>query len=303
MTKARPVIPGSMVMLTRRIRQRCFLLRPSANVNQLILYVTAVAAKKWKMKLHALTYLSNHSHTCATDPHGNVIRYQADCHQFIARALNTKYDEEDSIWSTSQPSRLDCETPPDLVHEIAYTLANPVKAGLVRQGKDWPGVRLAWPCEPSVVKRPSYFFADEVIWPKEITLEFFRPPGYEEFSEKEVAAIIERESVELEDKARAENDDKGWSFLGVERILKQPRHSRPKTTRKRSKKGRKSNISPKVACRDPEKRVARLLAHVRFVADYAVALTRWRSGHRDVLFPYGTYRMCVLHGAATGPPT
>jgi hypothetical protein len=54
-------------------------------------------------------------------------------------------------------------TPDDVVAKAAHTLANPVAAGLVRHGKDWPGVWLAPSLDgkPIVARRPDAFDREE----------------------------------------------------------------------------------------------------------------------------------------------
>ena len=280
-------------MLTRRVRGRVLLLTPSKRTNQIVAYVAAVIAKKLGIWLHAITALSNHWHVCLTDPHGNIVAFERDCHQFIARAVNAHHGEFESLWSSEPTSRVECEEPDDLVGKIAYTMANPVEAGMVRHGKSWPGVRRAWPSKPRVIKRPPRFFRGEKKggkWPKEAVLEFVRPPGYDELSDDELAAVIGAAIEEREAQARAQRDADGKPFLGRRAVLAQSRHGRPRTREPRF------GTSPKVACRNKWRRIERLQANRQWQVDYQAALASWRAGERDVVFPAGTYKMRVLHG-------
>jgi len=171
-----------------------FLLRPSRRTNQIIDYVVAVMADKWQVEVCAIAVMSNHWHVCLYDPHGHVVEFQHDCHQFIARALNAAHGDFESVWTASEPpSRVECEEPDDFVARIAYTLANPVEAGLVRHGHSWPGVRWAWPRKPRVVRRPRQFFRGKKVggrWPEQALVRASRPPGYDELSDDELAAVI-----------------------------------------------------------------------------------------------------------------
>jgi putative transposase len=281
-------------MLTRRVRGRTFLLRPSRRTNQLVRYVVAVMGRKWRMKLHAITVLSNHVHLCVTDPEGNVVDFQRDCHSFIARALNARHAEFESVWSSGGTSRVECEEPEDLIGKIAYTMANPVEAGLVRHGASWPGVRHAWPCRPRVIRKPSWFFRgpeDGGVWPETIELEFSRPPGYDELSDDELAAVIAAAIEQREEHFRLERDRAGQRFLGRKRVLTQRRHECPSSREPRF------GLSPKLACRNKWRRIERLAANKRWLALYNDARRRWAAGERDVVFPAGTYKMRVQHGA------
>ena len=300
MSLARPIFKRVSLMLTRRVRGRVFLLRPSRRTNQIVGYVVAVMQKRWNIKVHAIDVMSNHWHLCLTDADRNVVDFQRDCHQFIARALNAHCGEFESVWASAQSSRVECEEPDDLIEKIAYTMANPVKAGLVRYGKSWPGLRRAWPSKPLVIRRPTKFFRGPDqggSWPDEAVLELSRPPGYEELSDDELAAVITTAIDEHEERYRSKYDAEKRPFLGRRNVLRQSRHDRPRTREPRFA------ISPKVACRDKWRRIERLQANKRWLREYQTTLKRWRAGDREVVFPAGTYQMRVVHNVrcAEGP--
>ena len=281
-------------MLSRRVRGRVFLLRPCRQTNRIVGYVVAVMEKRWSIQVHALTVMSNHWHVCLTDPGGHIVEFQRDCHQFIARALNACHGEFESVWASSEPtSRVEGEEPDDLVGRIAYTMANPVEAGLVRYGKSWPGLRRAWPSKPLVFRKPSKFFRGQEQggrWPAQAVLELHRPPGYEELADDELAGLIEGIIEAREETFRRQYDADGRSFMGRRRVLEQSRYDRPRTREPRF------GISPRVACRNKWLRIERLRANKRWSGEYLAALTHWCDGARDVTFPAGTYQMRVVHG-------
>ncbi len=287
-------------MLTRRVRLRTLLLRPSKRTNRIVAYVVAVMSKKWNIHVHAFIVMGNHWHVCLTDPDGAIVEFQRDCHNFIARALNVHHNEDESVWNSSQSSRVECVEPDDLVGRIAYTMANPVEAGLVRFGSSWPGLRRAWPSKPRTIEKPPRFFrgADKGgDWPAEATLELVRPPGYEELSDDDLAGVIGGAIDEREQRFRDQRDAEGKPFLGRRRVLEQSRHDRPRTPEPRFR------ISPKVACRDKWRRIERLQANKHWLGGYRAARTAWCAGDRDVEFPAGTYQMRVYHNVrcASGP--
>jgi hypothetical protein len=57
-------------------------------------------------------------------------------------------------------------------------------------------------------------------------------------------------------------------------------------------------LNPKVAARDEAQRIAALRRLAAFLSDYRTALRAWRDGNRAVLFPAGTYLMCLASGVA-----
>ena len=140
MSVARPIFKGVSLMLTRRVRGRTMLLRPSKRTNQIVGYVLAVISLRYNITIHAVKVMGNHWHVVLTDRDGRIVDFQHDCHQFIARGLNAQHGEFESVWSSDSTSRVECELPEDVVQRIAYTMANAVEAGLVRFGHTWPGI-------------------------------------------------------------------------------------------------------------------------------------------------------------------
>jgi len=68
MTAPRQVVPGTTWLITRRCSERRFFLRPSAETNEIFLYVLAVAAQRHRILVHVVCVLSNHYHLLVTDP-------------------------------------------------------------------------------------------------------------------------------------------------------------------------------------------------------------------------------------------
>ncbi len=60
-------------------------------------------------------------------------------------------------------------------------------------------------------------------------------------------------------------------------------------------------LKPRVATKDKWRRIAALQQLSDFAASYRDAFESWRKGQRDVVFPYGTYLMRVLHGVRCAP--
>ena len=281
-------------MLTRRVRGRVFLLRPSKKTNNIVGYVLGYVANKYGIRIHAVKVLSNHWHIVLTDPQGAIVKFQRDCHSLIGRALNAAHDDFESVWSSEPTSRVECGEPEDTVSKIAYTMANAVQAGLVRHGHSWPGLRLAWPQHPRTYQRPRHFFSDEM--PGEVVLELCRPPGYEDVADEELADMLQRAIDDAEDRARAEADLAGRRFLGRKAVLAQSRYGSPTTREPRF------GMRPRIAARNKWRRIELIRRNRAWDDSYAAALSSWRQRDREALFPYGTYKMRVLHGARCADP-
>ncbi len=298
MTRAAPVRAGESMMVTKRTCQRQFLLRPSKVTDQVILYVIGVKAQEYGISLHALTALSNHPHDVLTDHAGNIVEFTRDTHSNIAKALNGRFGRFENLWTTSKTNRLACVTPDALIDKMAYALANPVAAFLVMYGHQWPGIRMTWPMKPVTVARPSFYFRGPEKggrWPDEVTITFERPPGLAHLSDEQLNARIKGETEAYEEVARATAKQKGIRFVGRRNVLRTSRYAHPTTREPRFR------IAPLVAARDKMARTKRIAENQVWLQRYIRARDRFIDGEREVVFPYGTYRLVRHYGALCEP--
>ncbi len=79
-------------------------------------------------------------------------------------------------WSSDKTSVVLLVSDEDVLEKMAYTIANPTAAGLVRAPKDWPGVITTRIDERCTVDMPDVFFDPEGTLPETVELEFSRPP-------------------------------------------------------------------------------------------------------------------------------
>jgi REP element-mobilizing transposase RayT len=287
MTAPRQVIPGATYLVTRRCTQRQFLLKPSKIVNEVFLYVLALAAERYDIRIHAYCVLSNHVHIVLSDPNATLPAFQQFLDGVVARALNAFHGRWENFWAPDTYSAVKVATTSDVLDKVTYVLANPVAAGLVPHGKQWPGL---WSAPEKIdtsieVRRPDFFFSRNGTLPEKVTLHLSRPPGFQStkaFRRDLSASLAEREH-------RAALEHRGI-FLGVTRVLAQDPTSRPRTGEPRR------GLNPHLAARDKWKRLELLHALVDFLRSYHDAWLARRNGRPKVVFPYGTYQLRVQHG-------
>jgi REP element-mobilizing transposase RayT len=287
MTTPRQVLRGTTVLLTRRCALRNYLLRPGRLTNEVFGYVLAVAARRHGILLHAYCVLSNHYHLVVTDPRARLPRFVQFLNAMVARALNAALDREDFFWDSRPYSAVVLPTPADAADKAAYALANPVAAGLVERGQQWPGL---WSNPTKLgsgrieVRRPVGFFDPGGDLPEREVLELTVPPGFESaeaFRELVETGLKERESLAHRAIKR---------FLGVARVLAQRVTGRP------TKPPPRGGLRPLVASRDAQKRVEVLRRLKAFLGAYSEALCARREKVPGVVFPAGTYQLRVEHG-------
>jgi putative transposase len=280
-------------MVTRRCSQRQFLLTPSAYVADLFLYCLAVAAERTGVLVHALTVMSNHYHQIFTDPLGRAPEFYGFIHEFVARALNAHYGRWENFWSSEPTSCVRLEDGAAILEKMLYTLANPVEAGLVSDGKDWPGVRLYEP-GTYTFKRPKGFFRSDGPLPEEVTLTITAPPLLATAKQDAMTVVVEAlKAREAEICAKLRRA--GRRFLGAARVWAQRFTDTPRTVEARRV------LSPRIACRNKWRRIESLQRCKQWLADYRDAWRKWIAGVRDVVFPAGTYQMVRRHGVAVAP--
>ena len=86
-------------------------------------------------------------------------------------------------------------------------------------------------------------------------------------------------------------------YLGATRVLK-TRH----TKRAKSYETFGSLTPTFCAAGDPEVAHAMIEKRREFRRAYDQAWNAWTNGDRNVVFPYGTWKMCALHDARCHPP-
>lgn len=292
MTPPRRVLPGTSYLVTRRCSERRFFLRPSTLTNDIVLYVLAVAAERYGVLVHAFCVLSNHLHLVLTDQNATLPAFMQYLDSLVARAVNASLGRFEGFWATDASySAVEPLDPADVLAKTAYVLANPVAAGLVPRGAQWPGL---WTSPDQIgsakllARRPKFFFDPKSYLPESIELALTTPPCFA--SAEEFRSQLSSALGDLEEKHQAELAAAGRRFLGAARVLAQSPLASPPAGEPRFE------LKPRIAARDKWKRIEGILRLKSFLKEYREAWLARREGRTDVLFPAGTYLLRILHG-------
>jgi putative transposase len=240
--------------------------------------------------------MSTHEHIIVTDTHGRLPLFMRELHRLVALGVKVLRGWEGAVWDHERPSVVELRTPQAVLEKLAYVMANPVAAGLVRCAADWPGL-CTLPDELGRARltaaRPDgYLDPDNPAWPAQHELVLQMPEVFG-MTPDEVRAAVQLLLTDLERQARIDVRAKGWSVLGAERCSKASPYDRAKSWE--PLRGRNPTFAVGSGQREA---FFEAVATVRaFRAAYAAALDKWRAGVRNVLFPAGTWLMRVLHGA------
>ena len=259
-------------------------------------------AKRHGIQVHAVVLMSTHEHLILSDPLERLPMFLRELHRVVALGVKVLRGWEGAVWDHERPSVVHLRTPQAVIEKLAYVMANPVAAGLVRAAKEWPGVRTL-PHELGTAQlrahRPRCFFDEHnPLWPAHAALDLAMP-SVEDMTDAQIRSEVARELEESERQARAAVQAKGWAFMGEQRVRKASPYSRAKSWE--PLRGRNPHFAVGKQQREAFFEAAATLRAFR--GAYRDALSQWQGGNRLARFPLGTWLMRVVHGALTAAPT
>jgi hypothetical protein len=291
-------------MITRRATRRHFVFKPDAMMTQIFLYCLGLAAGAFEIRVHAFVLLSDHYHLCVSDPTGRVSAFLHKLDFYLAEFTKCYRGWPGEVFDKQQANIVEILNPRALIVQLAYIITNPVKAFCVSRAGLWPGaitVIADLGARVFVAKRPP-FWADankKDKWPDEVELGLVIPKELGDYEGGEARALEVLEKLVRFRERRAADDARarGKQFQGARRC------TRAKHTARASSYEKFGARVPRFAAGGD--REALREAHRRyrlFVAEYRDCLARWRERERDVIWPYGTWEMRVLHNVPCHPP-
>lgn len=300
MTPPRQVLPCGKYMITRRISQRQFLMRPGKDTVGAFAYCLAVAAKRYGVKVYWLMVMSNHYHAGVYDELGNFPEFLRDFHSLLARCLNCLHARWENVWASEQTSVVDLGDADAIFDKMIYSLCNAVKDHLVDRAHHWPGLcsyRYQLANRPLVATRPHWFFNKNGSMPERVELHFERPQEFAHLSDKQWTEKLMAAVAQEEAKAADVRKTEGRRVLGSKAVRRQSPFSHPKTTSDRRR------LRPRVASKNKWRRIEMLQRNRHFQDCYRRAYARRAAGDVDVLFPYGSYKLRLQGLVRCEPPS
>jgi hypothetical protein len=274
---------------------RQYMLTPSAECNNAVLYCIIVAVKKSGVCLLDFMTMPNHLHDALFDPKGALVVFYTELHRLLAKCRNVQLGRWENFWSSQQTNVVRLETVDDVMDKLVYIATNPVTAGLVERVLDWPGAfgyRALITGEALRATRPTEYFDDEGDMPAEVELTLRIPP---ELGDHDVfVAKLQRlvEGVEREEaRKRAET---GRKVLGRNAVMR--RSWRESPTSKAPRRG----LRPTIAAKDLWRRLEAIQRRRDFLTRYRLARQALLAGS-PIPFPRGTYWLSRHMNVAVEP--
>jgi REP element-mobilizing transposase RayT len=293
---ARPlrfVPPGALVEVTTRTVQSRFLLRPSREVNDLIVGILGRAQSLFPVRIHAFVVLSNHWHgLLSVDDARQLASFLAFVNGNIAREIGRLHDWRDRFWGRRYRAIIVADDAA-AVARLRYILQNGCQEGLVDRPADWPGVscvraltggralRGTWHNRTAEYNARSR--GERVAdgqFAREFQVELSPLPCWSNLSDARYRAACADLVSSIEADTRSERAQSGRSCVGRESILAQNPHDRPVAS--------ESSPAPFVHASTTEVRNAFRTAYAAFVDAFHAAAGRLSRGEMAE-FPIGCF--------------
>ncbi len=131
---------GCLVEVTCRTLHGRFLLRPSQELNDIVLGILARAARRYDVGVVAFVVLSNHAHLLLIPRDAEQLaRFMNYFNGNLAREAGRLHDWRERVWGRRYTAIVVSEEEEAQVLRLCYLLAQGCKEGLVRSPREWPG--------------------------------------------------------------------------------------------------------------------------------------------------------------------
>ena len=335
MTAPRRIIPGSSYVVARRCTQRRFYFTPRPELVQDFKYLIACAAQTFDIEIHALVFMSNHYHLWLTDTAGVLPKFMHTLNRNLAHVVKAHHpDIEGEVFDGQPYNALMVLSAEAATAELAYLLLNPVKAGLVAQHTQWPGLittgkmledALTRGALEETVPRPTWGLR---TLPETATFRItpYRPHALRGAEKRDEATrsmreILEGALAEVRTSEAALSDERahtGRKVLGIARLARQSHLDGPYSGPHGQEKTPPGRAAPAAALApsrfDTFRRITPALVArcTKIMKTAAKALKAWRSAYRqardelkrklkDVRMPAGTWWLKEQQIAACEP--
>ena len=286
----RHFLPGMVVEVTLRVIHGRFLLRPSDDLNEIILGILGRAQEACGIRIHAFIFMSNHYHLILSLPDADALaKFECYLNGNLAREVGRLHGWKEKVWSrryTAIPILDDVA----MVARLEYLLSHGCKEGLVASPQDWPGVSSldamlsGEPMKGIWFNRTAEWYArrrgkpfDKYAFATKHEVVLSPLPCWERLDENEYRARVEGMVRHIEDRTSADNRKARITPPGALHVLAEDPHNHPD----------QPSRSPAPLCHTslPALRKEYLASHYAFIDVYMEASDLFRSGKLNTEFP------------------
>jgi REP element-mobilizing transposase RayT len=285
-----------------------FLLRPSKQLNEIILGVLGRFLPRYKVELHLIVVASNHIHMIVTvEDIQSLSNFMRDFNGNVAREVGRLHNWREKFWCRRYAS-ISILDDAKMMERAHYILSHGCKEKLVLRSKDWPGVN----CVEALTKGKPLFgvwydrtkeyeasMAGQEFSPGDFSTRYEVPltplPCLEHLSSKKQREQIKELVHSIQRETRVRLQKEGSRVLGVRKVLRQHPHKRPKKTKR----------SPAPSCHSSDRDTWKSFrnAYREFVSVFRAASRRLRRGDLNASFPENSFPPALAFVAPSPAPT
>ncbi len=282
-----------MVEVSNRTIQGRFLLRPSPELNEIIVGVMGRAQRRFGITIFAFQFLSDHFHLLVwVEDAQQLAAFMEYFSGNLAREAGRASCWNGKFWGRRYHSAVVDNARESLIERLRYIVSNGCKEGLVASPLDWPGVSSTFALLDGSMRvcgtwydrtreyRARKSFGPQ-IFPEEEEVRLSVLPCLTPLEPGHVQRTIRSIVEQIEQDTREMHVANGTKPAGPKWVLRQPPHRVPKALKKSRAKKFLTAVRDNIA----ELRKA----YRRFLAAYREASCRLRSGDRSVEFPPGCF--------------
>jgi len=285
--------PGRIVEITSRTVHGRFLMRPSEEVNELILGIVGRAQAKYGVELFAFVFLSNHLHMLMRVLGvEQMALFNGFVKGNIARELGVVHQWRERFWGRRYHHAPVKDTEAAQIKRFRYVLSNSCKEGLVRSPLDWPGVTSARALYNGETELKGRWFdrttqyragakRGDLDYSSVETVKLSPMPFLADYSAGDQHQFMIDAVRQVEQEASEHRAEHGSRFMGARLIMSQNPHKAPK------------NFTPSPAphfhTTTREEYLELLEIRRNRQIAYCQAAEKLRRGEPDVVFPPDCY--------------
>ncbi len=296
---------GALVEVTCRTLQGRHLLKPSDELNDIVVGVIGRAKRLYPVELCGLVCLSNHLHLLLyVDDAQRLARFMNYVDGNLGKKAGRLHGWHEKFWGNRYHPIVVSDEEAVQVARLKYLLANSVKEELVERPQDWPGVHCATslltgePLKGHWYDRTREYQArvrgkrfGKYDFASEETLTFDPLPCWRHLDPEEYRARVAELVAQVVAEAAIEREVSGTAVMGAARVIAQHPHDAPARFEK--------TPAPDFHTATREARHQLRTAYALFVAAYRAAADRLKAGDRDAVFPPGSFPPALPFATAT----
>lgn len=285
---------GCLVEVTNRTIQGRYLLRPSQQLNELLIGILGRAQRLYGVELHACTVLSNHYHLLLTVKSAlQMARFMAYFQGNLAKEAGRLHGWRGPFWHRRYQHILVSEEKAAQIGRLRYILANGCKEDLVSSPLDWPGVNSThallhdeqlqgfWVNRTQLHVANSRTKKERSLFCEPESVRFSPLPCWRGLKSSECQLHVRDLVTQIENETAVRHQTKDTQPLGNQRILRLAPHDIPRHS--------KWSPAPMFHCASKQTRQVLREAYGFFHSAFRQAANRLRAGDSLVVFPEGAF--------------